>query len=1145
MSQMESLKSRIEEVRDENKILVETKEMLEDQLESSRKRCTQIMSIENELYKYKTELHNCQLENESDKRRIEELEEENLHLQMSSKNSISESQSILAEMESIKGHIGKNNDTNILSEQLGEGMSRIHKLELENRRLRQENEDLKLDKFRADANKMLELETENKRLSLTIQQLQKSNGKDAEANTSLQQELRQRETKNQQLEQKIAALKEADEQYKIEKETIIDNLNKQVDSMRKRQERSNNEQISNLEDENKKMVKEITLLETKVNKLDRENKQIQIRFNEAKESADKVDDYISEREKLKSDLEALRKDNEELALMKESHDSMANSMVQLDSLGKKLLKLDAEKSRLYSENLKLKQDSSKQLKNIEAMKKNLVKSQQLEGERDELQDTISKLNMTIESLTSTNKKLEEIEAESATLKMDNKTLVRSNTTISRKVNEVVTQNTSLESENQKLEKTIENLRNTARSVETLENEFFELESNKDILDRDNKSLDKQVKRLKQHMEEKEVNLEEMGSKLKTIEREKLKLARDLEQFNGENSKLDGLERENRDLSQQRNDDKKASMKMKEDLVKERIKCDEINEALEALHKQLRQLGIDANTLDADAALLSNQRNKNLEDSLNKLLESRQKKIEALEVTLCEVKDENCSLKQNIEVAKLKGTDNKVSEQQLKTVVRERDVLRADLSKLKVDTASSIEELKQYKKKLEKLHESMVDTQGENATLQSQSTSLLRQINQLQTTQSVWETSTKRLEDGEKIWKAEREDLLRDQVGLQKLHDNLQQDYEKLQKEKDGQKDIERELRADLRKLQTMSLSLSEDQDKLLEAKEAIDVERETIRTDAKTLANLRSEHARLKDDFRSLFTSNDRIKTEYCNLQSDYKALKTSYNQLKLQQTDMKGQLAEAKDQLQMMDVEQSKTMNRCEVLSQVNTSLEDDRKNLMSHVSLLLSQYHELLTQTMDDKEHFHEEEKNFNERMNNLSRQKEKLEEKIMDTYKHMITPNRKKSSIGDHLIARSLKMMTKLGKRSNGARPSSIHHLHPSTASTMGDEHDSSSVGSGGNDSLGSGHHSPGSEMTRSESAIELRGGRKSTLPSIPASQMQKTVFRKSMPLHLEDSDGNNADDDSVNSFVSSSMNISNNSHNHPRSNCHKIFLKKIEF
>ena len=40
-----------------------------------------------------------------------------------------------------------------------------------------------------------------------------------------------------------------------------------------------------------------------------------------------------------------------------------------------------------------------------------------------------------------------------------------------------------------------------------------------------------------------------------------------------------------------------------------------------------------------------------------------------------------------------------------------------------------------------------------------------------------------------------------------------------------------------------------------------------------------------------------------------------------------------------------------------------------------------------------------------------------------------------------------------------------------------------------------------MVRSESALELRGGRKTSLPALSASQMQKSVFRKSMPMHLE--------------------------------------------
>jgi hypothetical protein len=58
-----------------------------------------------------------------------------------------------------------------------------------------------------------------------------------------------------------------------------------------------------------------------------------------------------------------------------------------------------------------------------------------------------------------------------------------------------------------------------------------------------------------------------------------------------------------------------------------------------------------------------------------------------------------------------------------------------------------------------------------------------------------------------------------------------------------------------------------------------------------------------------------------------------------------------------------------------------------------LLTQYHDLLTQTLDDKEHFHTEEKVYTDKMNNLHRQKEKLEEKIMEQYRKMENSPQKK--------------------------------------------------------------------------------------------------------------------------------------------------------
>merc|ERR1719154_302129 len=104
---------------------------------------------------------------------------------------------------------------------------------------------------------------------------------------------------------------------------------------------------------------------------------------------------------------------------------------------------------------------------------------------------------------------------------------------------------------------------------------------------------------------------------------------------------------------------------------------------------------------------------------------------------------------------------------------------------------------------------------------------------------------------------------------------------------------------------------------------------------------------------------------------------------MKLRTTEMQGWLADGKEQMTLLDVENTKITNRCEVLHQLNLSLEEDRKSLMSQVSLLLSQYHDLLSQTLDDKEHFHEEEREYSDKMNNLRRQKEKLEEKIMEHF------------------------------------------------------------------------------------------------------------------------------------------------------------------
>lgn len=90
-------------------------------------------------------------------------------------------------------------------------------------------------------------------------------------------------------------------------------------------------------------------------------------------------------------------------------------------------------------------------------------------------------------------------------------------------------------------------------------------------------------------------------------------------------------------------------------------------------------------------------------------------------------------------------------------------------------------------------------------------------------------------------------------------------------------------------------------------------------------------------------------------------------------------------------------------MLMQMNVTLDADRRSLMDHVSCLLTQYHELLAHSMEDKQHYHQEEKMFADKLNNLCRQKEKLEEKIMEHYRKLDNCTMKKKSFGSNWVKR----------------------------------------------------------------------------------------------------------------------------------------------
>ena len=73
--------------------------------------------------------------------------------------------------------------------------------------------------------------------------LKETHTKDADHTVSLEGELNQAVTRAQQMEHVVETLKQSEEQVRIEKDMIIENLNKEIESLRKRQEQTMNEQL--------------------------------------------------------------------------------------------------------------------------------------------------------------------------------------------------------------------------------------------------------------------------------------------------------------------------------------------------------------------------------------------------------------------------------------------------------------------------------------------------------------------------------------------------------------------------------------------------------------------------------------------------------------------------------------------------------------------------------------------------------------------------------------------------------------------------------------------------------------------------------------------------------------------------------------
>uniref|UniRef100_A0A8C7GD76 Coiled-coil domain containing 88A n=1 Tax=Oncorhynchus kisutch TaxID=8019 RepID=A0A8C7GD76_ONCKI len=1112
---IEFYKARVEELKEDNQVLLETKAMLEDQLEGTRARSDKLHELEKESLQLKSKIHDMEMERDMDRKRIEELLEENLVLEMAQKQSMDESLHLGWELEQLS----KTPDlTEVPQKSLGHEVneltsSRLLKLEKENQALLKTMEELRGSASEDAPAHRLKADKENQRLTQRLGQLESELNTGRESLCSAESLSTDLMKEKALLEKTLETLREnADRQVKgLEQEN--EHLTQTVSSLRQRSQVGAEARVKDVEKENRVLHESIRETSSKLNKLEFERKQLRRDLEMYKEKGERAEELEVEAQRLERENEALQKRVASLGITCDKVVSLEKENSELEVEGRRLKKvvdglrstsfqleaLEKENSQLDEENLELRRTA-------EVLRSAGNKAAQLELENLELESERSQLKRSLELLKASSKKTERLEVSNQGLDTENQRLQKALDNSSRKMQQLEGELQDVEQENQSLQRSLEELKISSKRLEQLEQENKTLEQESSQLEKDKKHLEKDNKRLRQQAEIRDSKMDEDNLRISHLEKDNRSLGKEMTSFKDSCNRLKDLEKENKELVKQVTIDKKTLVTLREELVSEKLRTQQMNNDLEKLTHELEKIGLNKERLLRDEQSSDNDRYKllefKLESTLKSTLEIKEEKIAALEARLQESSNLNQQLRQELKTVKknyealrqreeeermvqsspprrgdredshavnkwekeshettrelLKVKDRLIEvERNNATLQAEKQALHTNLKQLETQSSNLQAQILALQRQTASLQENNTTLQTQNAklqvensTLNSQSGTLMAQNAQLATQQSSTENEKEGAMREREDLRSTYEMLLRDHEKLAALHERQALEYEGLIGKHGGLKSAHKSLESQHRDLEDRYNQLLRQKDQLEELEKQLKTEQEKMLSENKSHEATAIDYYKLKEENERLNMAHRQLVKDNEGLQVDHKNLKSQINGAKLEQTRLEAEFSKLKEQYQQLDITSTKLTNQCELLSQLKGNLEEENRHLLDQIQTLMLQNRTLLEQTMESKDLFHVEQRQYIDKLNELRRQKEKLEEKIMDQYKFYdpSPPRRRENWI-------TLKMK-KLIKPRSLERMRSLTLTPTRPESSEGflvlplDSQDSSSIGSGSN-------------------------------------------------------------------------------------------------